>query len=192
MVLTVAPAILNVVRTEKWKKAMYDDGEGEADGESKPWKASHYKGRRPRVRDAFGSFLPVLVGAGLWVSAVLLNSNGVLIQYTRTVIWLGIMMFSKLITHLHVAHVCGEPYYQWRKTFLIPVTLLTINTTVGDLTGKTLVSEAGLLFVSAALATVSWVHMAVNVVRGMCQALNIPFLSVPKHCIEKFRLAKNN
>ena len=154
---------------------------------SPPWSARHYKGKQPRVRDAFGTMLPVLIGAGLWVTSVYFpfKQSGILLQHTRTVIWLSVMLFSKLITHLHVAHVCGDPYYQWRKTFLAPVTLITVNSLYSDVfDGSTIVDEIWLLSICASLATLSWMHMAYSVVTGMCNALDIPFLTVPDRCLK--------
>ena len=190
---TTAPAVVKVVKTEKWKKAMFHEFSSESQSDvdsgsvSPPWSARHYKGKQPRVRDAFGTMLPVLIGAGLWVTSVYFpfKQSGILLQHTRTVIWLSVMLFSKLITHLHVAHVCGDPYYQWRKTFLAPVTLITVNSLYSDVfDGSTIVDEIWLLSICASLATLSWMHMAYSVVTGMCNALDIPFLTVPDRCLK--------
>ena len=200
---TIIPAVVKVVRIEKWKKAMYHefgdedhvviDGQNfsEDDGSPRPWSARHYKGKSPRVRDALGALLPVIIGSGLWVGAVYFPSRqtGILLEHTRTIIWLGVMLFSKLITHLHVAHVCGDPYYQWRKTFMIPVALITVNSLYSDfvsVNGETIVDELTLLTVCASVATLSWLHMAYSVVCGMCEALDIPFLSVPQKCLKEY------
>jgi ethanolaminephosphotransferase len=205
---TAFPAIINVIRTEKWKKAMFkefndsvemvqknaalmsdDDGSPVAHSSDKPWSARHYKGKRPRVRDAFGAVLPVIFGAGLWICSVYFpfKQSGVLLEHLRTVLWLAVMLFSKLITHLHVAHVCGDPYYQWRKTFLIPVFLISVNSMYSDFVsadGSTIVDEIKLLSVCAGLANLSWLHMAYSVVTGMCRALDIPFWTVPAKCLK--------
>ena len=189
---TVAPAVVNVIRTEKWKKAMFfelrDDMSPRSVEGERPWEARHYKGKTPRVRDAFGAMLPVLLGSMLWLSSVYFpfRQSGVLLEHSRTVIWLAVMLFSKLITHLHVAHVCGDPYYQWRKTYLVPVALITINSLYSDYVsadGSTIVDEITLLSVCTAMATMSWLHMAYSVVTGMCRALDIPFLTVPARCL---------
>ena len=188
---TVAPAIVTVIRTEKWKKARFfefrKDGAALTSDE-RPWEARHYKGKLPRVRDAFGAMLPVVFGSALWLTSVYFpfKQSGVLLEHSRTVIWLAVMLFSKLITHLHVAHVCGDPYYQWRKTYLIPVALITANSLYSDYVsadGTTVVDEITLLSVCTGMATVSWLHMAYSVVTGMCRALDIPFLTVPKRCL---------
>jgi phosphatidylglycerophosphate synthase len=205
------PAILTVVRTEKWKKAMFNEFNesvesvkrnaqmtSDDDGsprEIQPWSARHYKGKRPRVRDAFGAVLPVILGAGLWICSVYFpfKQTGVLLEHLRTVLWLAVMLFSKLITHLHVAHVCGDPYYQWRKTYLVPVFLITVNSLYSDYIspeGNTIVDEIGLLTVCTALATISWIHMAYSVVTGMCRALDIPFWTVPDRCLKAWYGAK--
>ena len=199
--VTIIPAIVKVVRIEKWKKAMYHEfGDevttnevlSEDDGSPRPWSARHYKGKSPRVRDALGALLPVVIGSGLWVGAVYFpfRQSGILLEHTRTIIWLGVMLFSKLITHLHIAHVCGDPYYQWRKTFMVPLALITINSVYSDFVspmGETIVDEYSLLTVCALAATLSWMHMAYSVVCGMCIALKIPFLTVPKNCLKAFR-----
>ena len=203
-VVTIIPAVVKVVRIEKWKKAMYhefgDDHPvvvgnqnnfSDDDGSPRPWSARHYKGKSPRVRDALGALLPVIIGSGLWVGAVYFPSrqSGILLEHTRTIIWLGVMLFSKLITHLHIAHVCGDPYYQWRKTFMIPVSLITINSLYSDFlspTGDTIVDEFALLTVCAIVATMSWMHMSYSVVCGMCDALDIPFLTVPEKCLKEY------
>lgn len=204
--LTVTPAVINVVKTEKWKKAMFNEFSdpvehaernaslvSDDDSSPRPWSARHYKGKRPRVRDAFGAILPVVFGAGLWISSVYFpfKQSGILLQHTRTVIWLAVMLFSKLITHLHVAHVCGDPYYQWRKTYLIPVALISLNSLYSDIVspdGSTVVDEIWLLSICAGMATISWLHMAYSVITGMCRALDIPFISVPQRVVEAFRL----
>ena len=203
--LTVIPAVTKVIKTEKWKKAMFNEfnesieqveknaslvSDDDSSPRNQPWSARHYKGKRPRVRDAFGAIIPVLFGASLWICSVYFpfKQSGILLQHTRTVIWLAVMLFSKLITHLHIAHVCGDPYYQWRKTYLIPVTLITINSLYSDLIstdGSTIVDEIWLLSICAVMATVSWMHMAYSVVTGMCRALDIPFLTVPARCLKK-------
>lgn len=205
---TILPSIINVIRTEKWKKAMFNEfndsvetvqriseitttDDESASPESHPWSARHYQGKRPRVRDAFGAVLPVLLGSALWIGSVYfpLKQSRLLLRHTRTMIWLSVMLFSKLITHLHVAHVCGDPYYQWRKTFLIPVALISANSFYSDYLspdGSTVVDEVWLLYVCATVATVSWVHMAYSVVTGMCRVLNIPFLRVPQACLIQF------
>ena len=209
VVLTVLPAIVNVVKIEKWKKAMYTEFEENIDSvktnaalaavsdESShspvrtsnggPWTARHYRGKRPRVRDAFSAVLPVIFGSALWITAVYFpfKQSGILLEHTRTVIWLAVMLYSKLITHLHVAHVCGDPYYQWRKTYLIPVSLITTNALYCDLfnTQEPFVNEITLLSVCCVFASVSWLHMCYSVVTGMCKALDIPFLTVPERCL---------
>ena len=198
------PAIIKVIRTEKWKKAMFNEFNdsveqvrenaaivSDDDASPRPWSARHYKGKRPRVRDAFGAILPVILGSALWITSVYFpfKQTGVLLEHLRTVLWLAVMLFSKLITHLHIAHVCGDPYYQWRKTYLIPVTLITVNSLYSDYIspdGQTIVDEIGLLTLCTVMSTVSWVHMAYSVVTGMCRALDIPFLTVPKKCLAKF------
>ena len=199
----IVPAIVKVVRIEKWKKAMFTEFSDNLDGGnttgdesdvsrsptgSVPWSARHYRGRRPRVRDAFNATLPVIFGSGLWICSVYFpfKQSGILLEHTRTVIWLGVMLFSKLITHLHIAHVCGDPYYQWRKTYLIPVTLITLNALYSDLTltGQPIVDEIGLLIFCSIFATLSWMHMCFSVVTGMCKALDIPFLVVPEKCLK--------
>ena len=162
--------------------------ESDRSPKSEPWSARHYRGRSPRVRDAFNATLPVIFGSALWICSVYFpfKQSGILLEHTRTVIWLGVMLFSKLITHLHIAHVCGDPYYQWRKTYLVPVTLITINSLYSDLlspSGEPIVDEIGLLIFCASLATLSWMHMCYSVVTGMCKALDIPFLVVPSKCL---------
>ena len=207
--LTVVPGVLNVIRIEKWKKAMFcefndsvdvvhtnaalaavsddDSSHSPKHGSAAPWSARHYKGKRPRVRDAFGAVVPVLLGSALWICAVYFpfKQSGILLEHMRTVIWLAVMLFSKLITHLHVAHVCGDPYYQWRKTYLIPVALITLNSLYSDISpeGQPIVNEVGLLTLCCLLATASWMHMCYSVVVGMCRALDIPFLTVPPRCL---------
>lgn len=198
------PAIINVIRTEKWKKAMFNEFNdsveqvrlnaglvSDDDTSPRPWSARHYKGKRPRVRDAFGAILPVIFGSGLWICSVYFpfKQTGVLLEHLRTVLWLAVMLFSKLITHLHIAHVCGDPYYQWRKTYLVPVTLITVNALYSDYVspvGETIVDEIGLLTGCTILSTLSWMHMAYSVVTGMCRALGIPFWTVPEACLAKF------
>jgi ethanolaminephosphotransferase len=203
--ITAIPAIVTVVRTEKWKKAMFNEfsesidqveknaaimtSDEDASPKQQPWSARHYKGKRPRVRDAFGAVLPVIFGSLLWIGSVYFpfKQSGVLLEHLRTVLWLAVMLFSKLITHLHVAHVCGDPYYQWRKTFLVPVFLITVNSMYSDFVsadGVPIVDEVGLLSVCAVLATVSWMHMAYSVASGMCRALNVPFWTVPTSCLK--------
>jgi len=205
---SIIPAVVKVVRIEKWKKAMYKEfnecvdvvrgnaalvssDDDDDDGSPTPWTARHYKGKRPRVRDAFGALLPVIFGSGLWICAVYFpfKQSGILLEHTRTLIWLGVMLFSKLITTLHVAHVCGDPYYQWRKTYLIPLALITLNSVYSDFVSpneETIVDEFSLLMVCALSATVSWVHMSVSVIRGMCRALDIPFFTVPERCLIEY------
>ena len=198
---TILPSIANVVRTEKWKKAMFNEFNDSletvkriseiaatTDEEDQPWSARHYMGQRPRVRDAFGAVLPVVLGSALWIGSVYypFKQSGLLLKHTRTMIWLSVMLFSKLITHLHVAHVCGDPYYQWRKTFLVPVALITANSFYSDFLsrdGSTIIDEVWLLYLCATMATISWLHMAYSVVTGMCRVLNIPFLTVPRSCL---------
>ena len=205
--VSAGPAVVTVVRTEKWKKAMFNefsesveqvqrnaalvsDDDGSPKGDTaKPWSARHYRGRRPRVRDAFGAILPVILGAVLWICSVYFpfKQSGLLLEHLRTVLWLAVMLFSKLITHLHVAHVCGDPYYQWRKTYLVPVLLISLNSLYSDYIsseGSTIVDEIGLLSACTALATISWMHMAYSVVTGMCRVLDIPFWTVPERCLK--------
>lgn len=206
------PAIFKVVNTEKWKKAMFREFEavkqsptnaqtrgsivqpGDESSDTGlpsagPWHARHYKGKRPRVRDAFHATVPVILGSGLWICSVYFpfRQSGIFLEHTRAIIWLGVMLFSKLITHLHVAHVCGDPYYQWRRTYLIPLILLTANALYADTfsrTGEPLVDGFSMIIFCALMATLSWAHMCYSVITGMCRVLGIPFLTVPPRFLE--------
>lgn len=207
----IIPAITKVVGTEKWKNAMYKEFEesGRAKRPSRlsppipasagdessdsgqpsagPWHARHYRGRRPRVRDAFSATLPVIIGSALWISSVYFpfRQSGIFLEHTRTIIWLGVMLFSKLITHLHVAHVCGDPYYQWRRTYLIPLALITLNALWADTfstTGEPLLDGLSVIIFCAVASTLSWAHMCYSVISGMCRVLGVPFLRVPERC----------
>ena len=77
---------------------------------------------------------------------------------------------------------------------MIPVALITVNSLYSDYvsrTGDTIVDEYALLTVCALVATFSWMHMAYSVVRGMCEALDIPFLTVPRKCLKDYAKKMN-
>ena len=88
------------------------------------------------------------------------------------VFWLVGLSFSKLVTHMQIAHVAKDSFQPWRKTLLLPVALFA---------GNFFLAHSLWLTAALVVAGVSWVHMAYFTVTQMMRALNIPFLTVPKN-----------
>merc|ERR1740138_208842 len=88
---------------------------------------------RPRFRDALAVTVPFVmmsVSATLW-----LQHSSIYETHPQSVFWFIGLIFSKLVTHLQVAHVCKETYYPWRKTFLIPLLGITCNNGIALVNG---------------------------------------------------------
>ena len=114
-------------------------------------------------------FAVLIVGFG-WFAV-----SGIFLSYPRACIWLVGINFSKLVTHLMLAHVSGEVYQPWRRTFVVPAILI-----IGNILSGYLLDEAYVLHSCLALSVLSWVHMVVTVLRQMLKALNINLVTVPE------------
>lgn len=133
---------------------------------------------RSRLRDAFEAVLPFClmnVLAVVWLASP--GGNAAFVQRPRLVVWVLGLLFLKLVTHLQLAHICGEPYRAWRKTLLVPLALLAGNA-VGGLFGQAPADEVVLLWVCAFLVAASWVHMAWCSVQEIAVVLGIRVFSI--------------
>ena len=100
------------------------------------------------------------------------SKNAVFAKHQQQCIWLMGLSFSKLVTHLQVAHVADEDFNPWRKTFTVPLVLITANSLFP------FAQEDVLLATSLGVAAISWLHLIVSVTLQMMRVLKVPLLTV--------------
>jgi ethanolaminephosphotransferase len=125
-----------------------------------------------KILQTIFSVLPFLVCLSLGLYWIANSRSGIYVKYPQQCIWLLGLSFSKLVTHLQVAHVSNEDFNPWRKTFTIPLALIIINSYYP------LAEEGQLLTVSLAVSAMSWLHLIVTVTLQMMRVLRIPLLTV--------------
>eukprot|EP00929_Paragymnodinium_shiwhaense_P113103 TRINITY_DN81366_c0_g1_i1.p1 TRINITY_DN81366_c0_g1~~TRINITY_DN81366_c0_g1_i1.p1 ORF type:complete len:444 (-),score=45.52 TRINITY_DN81366_c0_g1_i1:18-1298(-) len=137
--------------------------------------------QRPRLRDALGAAVPFCLGAGSATAWLTMSTSEAFQREPRLVFWLFGLIFSKLVTHLQLAHICGEHYRPWRKTFLLPLIIIAGNSVLGRcLGGASPVDEVLLLRGCVVFAFVAWLHAVVSIVVEMSTILRLSVLTVPR------------
>ncbi|RMX67167.1 hypothetical protein DD238_002381 [Peronospora effusa] len=63
-------------------------------------------------------FIALVLMSALWV---LCSPSDVFTDHPRLLIWTVGLVFAKMVMHMMLSHMCGEPYWLLRKTFLIQV-----------------------------------------------------------------------
>ncbi|CAI5747468.1 unnamed protein product [Peronospora destructor] len=61
-------------------------------------------------------FIALVLMSALWV---LWSPSDVFTDHPRLLIWTVGFVFAKMVMHMMLSHMCGEPYWLLRKTFLI-------------------------------------------------------------------------
>lgn len=149
--------------------------------------------------DTFGTaiarivpFLILNVFFALWVQ---FSQDDILGKYPRMVWWTLGLLFSKMVTHMMVAHMCREPYAPVRKT-LLPIFFLAAHAAysfVGHLRGRSVDNsifgdEELVLEEFFILSLVTYCHLVYNLIREACRILDIPCFTMPRKVVEKFTI----
>ncbi|CAE7838232.1 AAPT2 [Symbiodinium sp. CCMP2592] len=99
------------------------------------------------------------------LSPSLLEARGGL----RSIFWFFGLAFLMLVSHLQLAHVCGEAYRPWLLSPLI----------LGSLIAGWLASGIGSMFqIAVAVLAIAWLHLQVCVVKEMSDVLQIPIFTL--------------
>eukprot|EP00743_Colponemidia_sp_Colp-15_P001389 GILK01001524.1.p1 GENE.GILK01001524.1~~GILK01001524.1.p1 ORF type:complete len:377 (-),score=56.07 GILK01001524.1:172-1302(-) len=113
----------------------------------------------------------------LWVAT---SPVDVIAHYPRLTLWLVGLLFSKLVTHLMIAHVSHSPYQPFRKT-LLPLFVVGANSAYAFLfKTKAPIDELYLLIGFVVLSILTYLHLIVSVVGQMTEALNINCFTIKK------------
>eukprot|EP00010_Vexillifera_abyssalis_P007942 CAMPEP_0201544766 /NCGR_PEP_ID=MMETSP0173_2-20130828/1383_1 /ASSEMBLY_ACC=CAM_ASM_000268 /TAXON_ID=218659 /ORGANISM="Vexillifera sp., Strain DIVA3 564/2" /LENGTH=348 /DNA_ID=CAMNT_0047953005 /DNA_START=173 /DNA_END=1216 /DNA_ORIENTATION=+ len=126
-------------------------------------------------------FLLISTFFAVWVS---FSDEDILANYPRMVWWTLGLLFSKMVTHMMVAHMCREPYAPIRKT-LLPIFYLaahSLYSLIGFvwkgkkfenmpefITDEELVLEEFFI-----LSLVTYSHLVVCLIREVMEILNVP------------------
>ncbi|KAF4653147.1 CDP-alcohol phosphatidyltransferase [Perkinsus olseni] len=195
-ILVIYTNIRNVIRHERMKKEEYDNNNNTTTTPPhhrnnnngsvmmmttrQEGYLKHYGGKRPRIRDALSCAFPFCLGGILSSLWVCWSYDNVMDKHPRLVIWMIGLIFSKLVTHIQVAHVCGEKYSAWRKTYLLPLIIIPINCGIGYYFGSAdnattssftggapPIDESSLLIFMTFTAAIGWINMAYGVLTEM-------------------------
>ncbi|KAF4652701.1 CDP-alcohol phosphatidyltransferase [Perkinsus olseni] len=195
-ILVIYTNIRNVIRHERMKKEEYDNNNNTTTTPPhhrnnnngsvmmmttrQEGYLKHYGGKRPRIRDALSCAFPFCLGGILSSLWVCWSYDNVMDKHPRLVIWMIGLIFSKLVTHIQVAHVCGEKYTAWRKTYLLPLIIIPINCGIGYYFGSAdnattssftggapPIDESSLLIFMTFTAAIGWINMAYGVLTEM-------------------------
>ncbi|CAE8585243.1 unnamed protein product [Polarella glacialis] len=114
-------------------------------------------------------FCAVLLGG---VLGLFCGWSSVFASEPRLFFWCLGLMFLILVTHLQLAHICGEQYSPWRWTVFAPASVLAISHWA--LEGRQLlVLRLCTLFLAAA-----WLHLAVAAIQEMSSILGVAIFSI--------------
>lgn len=141
----------------------------------------HQAPGKPRVRDALAVLIPFVMGSALFYSWLQLSHSAVFFRHPRLVFVLAGLVFTKLVTHLQLSFVCGETYFAWRKTFLVPLGVISLNSAVGYFARPGQhppVDESLLLQICVAGAFLSWLQMSAAMMTECAEVLNIRVFSL--------------
>lgn len=136
---------------------------------------------KPRVRDALAVLVPFVMGSTLFYVWLQLSHSAVFFRHPRLVFVLPGLVFTNLVTHLQLSFVCGETCYPWRKSFLVPVIIIGMNTAVGFFfrPGRDPpIDESSLLKICILGAFLSWCHMSASILLEGAEVLQIRIFSL--------------
>ncbi|MDP2435666.1 MAG: CDP-alcohol phosphatidyltransferase family protein [archaeon] len=148
--------------------------------------------------DTFGTaiariapFLILNVFFALWVS---FSQDDILGKYPRMVWWTLGLLFSKMVTHMMVAHMTREPYAPIRKT-LLPIFFLAAHASYSlfgwyfrgrSLNDPVIPDEELVLEEFFILALVTYSHLVYFLVREVMVILNVPCFTMPASVVHRF------
>ena len=129
--------------------------------------------------------------------------------HPRLCIWTLGLLYTKLAIHLMIAHMCNIEYHPFRRTF-VPFVYLAAHVSITyclsryslieqiNADGSRSRSEENsfnerlLLFEFFSLATVTFVHLVINVVIDTSAALKVPIFTVPREKYLKLQAEFNS
>ena len=148
--------------------------------------------------DTFGTavlrivpFLILNAFFALWVS---FSQDDILGKYPRMVWWTLGLLFSKMVTHMMVAHMTGEPYAPIRKT-LLPIFFLASHALYSlicwylrgrDLSAPIISDEELVLEEFFILSLVTYCHLVYFLVSEAMEILKVPCFTMPQSVIHRF------
>eukprot|EP00397_Hematodinium_sp_SG-2012_P010816 GEMP01010941.1.p1 GENE.GEMP01010941.1~~GEMP01010941.1.p1 ORF type:complete len:442 (+),score=52.30 GEMP01010941.1:68-1393(+) len=134
--------------------------------------------RKLRLRDAFGALMPIIFGHILTFIIIYVPDTSLFLAYPRILLSLLGLMFANLAIHLQLAHIQSMTFYPWRKTFFLPLLVLTCNAFLRYFDIH-LVDPGNLLYVCFAGAFLSSVQFICRVVVEVAGALDISVFTIP-------------
>eukprot|EP00928_Gymnodinium_smaydae_P043099 TRINITY_DN28957_c0_g1_i2.p1 TRINITY_DN28957_c0_g1~~TRINITY_DN28957_c0_g1_i2.p1 ORF type:complete len:414 (+),score=44.15 TRINITY_DN28957_c0_g1_i2:76-1242(+) len=127
-------------------------------------------------------FVLFLLVISFWV---LLSASGhaIFAAHPRLCVWLLGLIFMKLVVHLQLAHICGDAYYPWRKTLVLPALFLAWSFMTNMFrrvpATSNVVDESTLLQYCVMFLGVSMLHLAVIVTRELAKVLGVQVFALP-------------
>ena len=126
------------------------------------------------IWNALSTTIPFLLTIVIGLGWTLISADH--ISKTRlslhSVLWLVGICFSKLVTHMQIAHISKDKFAPWRKTLFVPIVLFTGNHFLHA------VDDSLCLALSLSVAFISWAHLVFCTFSQMLRILNLSFLTV--------------
>eukprot|EP00760_Papus_ankaliazontas_P031280 PhM_4_TR5223/c3_g1_i1/m.54825/K00993/EPT1; ethanolaminephosphotransferase len=136
-----------------------------------------------------GPLFALVLFANLWLAY---SPVRIFWHYPRLCCWTIGLLFSKLVTHLMLAHLTAREYHPVRKT-MVPMLFMGLHrglhwiSETTEVTAGGLLDEKTLLIEFFCLSVSSYLHMFLSVVWEMSKILEIPIFTVPKAKIENVK-----
>jgi len=131
------------------------------------------KYRKDSMLMVLAQVVPYMTMQGLLL-VWMLNSD-LIATHPRMFLWLGGLLFAKMVMHLMLAHVCGQPFSPLRRTFM---TVLAVACWLGLISWQSGIGAQDplhkyTLYGLFAITFVSYAHFVVNVINECCAILGI-------------------
>lgn len=134
--------------------------------------------RELRRRDAFGAVVPLLFGHVLAIFILYFPDTSLFLDHQRVFTSLLGIIFANLAIHLQLAHIQHMTFYPWRKSFIVPMVVLTFNAVL-RYNGIHLVDQGLLLYCCFAGAGLSFLQFTFRVVVEVSNSLGIYVFTQP-------------
>jgi len=107
-------------------------------------------------------------------------------RYSRVILMIAGFTFAKLKTLIQMSHVSKTEYQQFRRSNLIVLGALALNTFSGHMLGECLIDEATLLYIALFFTLFLHIHLLGNIIIQFCDVLKIRAFRVKPIKYERF------
>jgi len=102
-----------------------------------------------------------------------MSPSNIIDRHARIFIYFVGFSFGKLVGHLQATHVAHDEFKQFRRSIIIPFSIIFVNTLYSSFSGSALFSEDLVLYLCLITSLVAYAHFVWSVIPQFTKALKI-------------------